>query len=338
MKAQNISVVVPVYNIAKYLPKCIESIIKQTYNAIEILLINDGSTDESGKICDEYAQKDDRIKVIHQNNQGISATRNVGIKASTCDYIVFIDSDDYINEDYIETLYNCIKKTNSDVASVNYNVVNSDGTISFDGSKEVNLKENEIVTLEGTDIIKEYLSQKIIKNFVWNKIYKKDIICEFKVGITYEDIAFTLEVLSKAKKVTFINKSCYNYVRRDNSLTATISEKNLYDFGKAIEDRYKVVKKNFKDLESYNIYAFLESALALSTKYVITERKYKTVEKKVFKFINILLNYIKDNEEEFFKLLNDYQKSCICLMKYNTELFFNFLGERQKLRLSGVLK
>lgn len=338
MKAQNISVIVPVYNIAKYLPKCLESIINQTYKAIEILLINDGSTDESGKICDEYAKKDDRIKVIHQKNQGISATRNNGIKASTCDYIIFIDSDDYINEDYIKTLYNCIEKTNSDVASVNYNVVKTDETILFNGSKENNLKENELVIFEGTDIIKEYLSQKIIKNFVWNKIYKKSVICNFKVGINYEDMAFTLEVLSKSKKVAFINKSCYNYVKRDDSITATISEENLNDFGKAIEERYKVIKKNFKNLDSYNIYAFLESALALSTKYVITERKYKTVEKKVFKFIDILLNYINDNEEEFFKLLNDYQKSCIYLMKYNTELFFNFLNERQKLRLAGVLK
>lgn len=338
MKAQNISVIVPVYNIAKYLPKCLESIVNQTYKAIEILLINDGSTDESGKICDEYAKKDNRIKVIHQNNQGISATRNVGIKASTCDYIIFIDSDDYINEDYIETLYNCIVKTNSDVASVNYNVVKTDGTILFNGSQETNLKENELVIFEGTDIIKELLSQKIIKNFVWNKIYKKNILCKFKVGINYEDMAFALEVFSKTKKVAFINKSCYNYVKREDSITATISEENLNDFGKAIEERYKVVKKKYKNLEPYNLYAFLESALALSTKYVITERKYKTIEKKVFKFINILLDYIKDNEEEFFKLLNDYQKSCICLMKYNTELYFNFLNERQKLRLAGILK
>ncbi len=338
MKAQNISVIVPVYNIAKYLPKCIESIINQTYNAIEILLINDGSTDESGKICDEYAKKDNRIKVIHQNNQGISATRNTGIKASTCDYIVFIDSDDYINEDYLETLYNCITKTNSDVASVNYNVIKQDGTILYNGSKETELKENELITIEGTNIIKELLSQKILKNFVWNKIYKKSIICEFQVGINYEDMAFTLEVLSKASKVSFINKSCYNYVKRDDSITATISEENLQDFGKAIEERYKIVKKKFKELEPYNIYAFLESSLALSTKYVITERKYKTIEKQVTKFNKILLNYLKENEEEFFKLLNDYQKSCICLMKYNTELYFNFLNERQKLRLAGIIK
>lgn len=338
METKNISVIVPVYNIAKYLPKCIESIINQTYKTIEILLINDGSTDESGKICDEYAQKDNRIKVIHQNNQGISATRNNGIKASTCDYIIFIDSDDYIEEDYIETLYNGIKETNSDVASVTYKVRKLDETIIYDGSKDNNYKENELIILEGTDIIKELLSQKIIKNFVWNKIYKKDVLCDFQVGINYEDMAFTLEVFSKLKKVAYINKSCYNYVKRDDSITATISEKNLVDFGNAIEERYNVVKKNFKNLDQYNLYAFLESALALSTKYVITDRKYKTVEKKVFKFIDILLNYLNENEEEFIKLLNDYQKSCIYLMRYNTELFFNFLNERQKLRTAGVLK
>lgn len=338
MKAKDISVIVPVYNIEKYLPKCIDSIINQTYKTIEILLIDDGSTDESGKICDEYALKDNRIRVIHKENQGLSATRNIGIKESTCDYIVFIDSDDYINEDYLETLYNCIKETDSDVASVTYKVVRTDGTIALDASHETGLKENETITFEGINIIKELLSQKIIKNFVWNKIYKKSIICDFEIGVNYEDIAFACKVFSKTNKIAYINKSCYNYLKRNDSITATITESNLNDFGKAIEDRYTLIKKKYKELHNYNMYAFLESTLALSIKNVITERKFKSIEKRVLKFINIILNHIKDNEESFFKLLNDYQKLCIYLMKYNIELYFNFLNERQKLKVSGVLK
>ena len=111
-----ISVIVPVYNVEKYLPQCLNSIINQTYKNIEVVLVDDGSTDDSGNICEEYKKNDERIIVVHQKNSGLSAARNVGIEISTGEYITFIDSDDYISPDYIENLYSALEQYSADIA------------------------------------------------------------------------------------------------------------------------------------------------------------------------------------------------------------------------------
>lgn len=335
---EKISIVVPVYNVENYLRKCLDSILNQTYKNIEIILIDDGSKDSSGNICDEYALKSEKIKVIHKENAGLSATRNLGIEVSTGDYIAFIDSDDYITEDYCEMLYNTLKETNADIACGAYKVVRTDESVIIDSSVDSGLSQNEVVEYEGIEIMREFLCQKTFKNFVWNKLFKKSVVCSFQVGINYEDIVFGFNVLSTINKVTYINRNCYFYLKRNSSITATMTEKNLQDFGKAIYDRYDLISSKYPELSSYNMYAFLESSLALSIKYVISKRMFKEVEKYVFKFITIILEYTASNEKEFFVLLNDYQKLCIYLMRYNTELYFNFLDERQKLKVQGKLK
>ena len=334
---EKISIIVPVYNVEKYLEKCVNSIINQTYRNLEIILIDDGSTDNSGIICDELAKKDSRINVIHKENEGVSVTKNLGIKVSTSDYVAFVDSDDWLTEDYCECLYKNMVETNADVSIVAYNVVREDDSIIANLSIDSNMEQDEIVVYEGQEIIKELLKQKTIKNFVC-KLYKKDILCDFPVGVTYEDIVFSFDVLSKAKKVVYTNRSCYNYLKRSGSITATVSEKNLNDFSQAIFNRYKVVKEKYPSLEKYNIYAFLESTLALSIKSVLSGRIYKHVNDNVVKFTNIIKEYMDSHEEELFSLLNDYQKLCIYLMKYNLELYYNFLKERQRLKVSGQIK
>lgn len=333
---EKISIIVPIYNSEKYLNKSINSIINQSYKNLEILLINDGSTDNSGKICDDFSKIDNRIKVIHKDNEGVSATKNLGIKICTGNYIAFVDSDDIISPDYCETLYSNMIKTNSDISIVSYNVVREDGSIITGAVTDNGLKKGEVVIYEDTDIVKELLLQKTIKNFVC-KLYKKSVMCDFPIGVTYEDIVFSVEVLAKAKRVVYINKKCYNYLKRKGSITATISEKNLIDFATAISGRYKIVKDNYPSLASYNIYAFLESTVALSIKNVISERKHKSIDKLVIEFTNIIKDYVKDNEKELLPLLNDYQKLCLYLMKYNLELYYSFLKERQRLKVLGLI-
>lgn len=335
---EKISIIVPIYNVENYLRKCLDSILNQTYKNIEIILIDDGSKDSSGDICDEYALKSKKIKVIHKENAGLSATRNLGIEISTGDYIAFIDSDDYITEDYCEMLYSALKETDADIACGAYKVVRTDGSVIIDSSIESGLCQSEVVEYKGIEIIKEFLSQKTFKNFVWNKLFKKSVVCDFQVGINYEDIVFGFKVLSAINKITYVNRNCYFYLKRNSSITATITEKNLQDFGKAIYDRYELINANYPELNNYNMYALLESSLALSIKYVISKRKFKEIEKYVFEFIAIILKYTDSHEKEFFASLNDYQKLCIYLMRYNTELYFNFLDERQKLKVQGKLK
>lgn len=326
-----ISIIVPVYNVEKYLKKCVSSIINQTYKNLEIILIDDGSTDNSGKICDELAQKDERIIVIHKENEGVSATKNLGMQISTGEYVGFIDSDDYIANDYIADLYNNMIETDSDVSIVGYNVVNEADMIMSSSVENNGFQADEIVVYEEENIIKELLKQKTIKNFVC-KIYKKSVLCDFEIGVTYEDIVFSLKVLKKAKRVVYINKNSYNYLKRTDSITATISEKNLMDFANAILARYEIVRKEYEELSMYNIYAFLESTLALSLKYIITERKFEKVNDMVKKFVETINEYSEKHEAELIEILNNYQKICIYLMKYNVELYYNFIEENYKLK------
>lgn len=334
---EKISVVVPVYNVEEFLESCIKSILAQTYKNLEILLLDDGSTDSSGKVCDEYAKKDNRIKVIHKKNEGISATRNLGIKISTGEYLVFIDSDDYITKDFCEILYNNLKNTNSDISIVSYCVVDENKKVIYDAAKKTGLQDDQIVIYKSSAIIKELLKQKTIKNFVWNKLFRKSVICKFDVGKIYEDISFSIDVFSKASKVVYQNTNCYNYAKRNSSITATITENNLKQFSNAIGQRYKKINEYYPKLSKYNIYALLESTLALSTKNAMLNRKYKKIERDCIKFINIILNYVKINGNNVLHLLDDYQKLCIYLMRYNIDLYFSFLKEQQTLKLLGQL-
>lgn len=331
MNTAKISVIVPIYNVENFLVKCIESIITQTYKNLEIILINDGSTDNSGKICDQFSEKDSRIKVIHKENEGVSATKNLGMKISSGEYVAFVDSDDYIANDYCETLYNNMIESGADVSIIGYNVVNEEGIIISNSTEKTGLQFDEIVVYEESEIIEELLKQNTIKNFVC-KLYKKSVLSDFPVGVTYEDIVFSFQVLKKAKKVVYINKNSYNYLKRGGSITATISEKNLMDFANAIVNRYLIVKEKYENLLNYNVYALLESTIALSVKYVITERKYENVNSMIQKMVKIVDEYSERWEDEFVKILNNYQKSCVYLMKYNMELYYKFLEECQKLK------
>ena len=166
MKNDLISIIIPVYKVEKYLEKCIESVLKQTYTNLQIILVDDGSPDNCGKICDEYAKKDSRIEVIHKINGGLSDARNVGINRANGRYIGFVDSDDYIKEDMYEKLINLIKEYNADVSICNlYDV--------FDGKEYVRNKDNGIHEYSRIDILKEILLDKNIQSYAWNKLYKK---------------------------------------------------------------------------------------------------------------------------------------------------------------------
>mgnify|MGYP003571294127 CR=1 FL=1 len=334
---EKISVIVPVYNVEKYLEKCLNSIINQTYKNLEIILVDDGSTDNSSDICDLYASKDNRIKVIHQENSGVSNAKNNGLKIATGELISFIDSDDTMEPNFFHVLYDSLIETNSDIALVGYKVVNEKGKLILDSITKNNLKKDERVTYEGNEIIKELLLQKTINNFGWCKLFKKNVLCNFKEGVTYEDIVFSVQVMMKAKRVVYTNTSVYNYLKRAKSITATISLNNLNDFALAIAERYNLIKENYNDLMEYNIYAFFLSTIAISTKYVICDTKYEEIKNKVEEFLNIIREYSNHNLKELLSFFTDYDILCLYLIKYNTDLYLNFLFERHKLKIQNKL-
>lgn len=209
-----ISIIVPCYKVEKYLPKCIDSIIKQTYTNLEIFLVDDGSPDNCGKICDEYAQKDPRIKVIHKTNGGLSDARNVAIDKMTGEYVVFVDSDDYIAPTHIEGLYSMIQRYQAEI-SVNTFIAFHDGTTPLPHPKSP--KEYVYTGLEATE---KMFYQEMFDNSAWGKMYKSSLFnnIRYPKGLLYEDLPTTYKLMLKASKVAYNNNETYYYLLRADSI------------------------------------------------------------------------------------------------------------------------
>lgn len=328
-----ISIIVPVYNVKEYLEKCVDSILNQTYKNIEIILINDGSTDGSKELCDEIAKKDDRIMVIHKENGGVSETRNIGIDKSKGEYISFVDSDDYITPDFCETLYKALKENNAEISSVKFRMVRENGEKIFEeGEDRYNTPSIETKIYEGNEIIKESLLMKSFKSYVCTKLYKKELLQDnkFKVGTNYEDLLFNYEVMKQANKLAYINKECYFYLKRRNSITATCSEKNLNDFIDVVIYKYNDLNNRIPEYKVYNIYTLIYSLISIGIKYIIANDKFIELEKKIDYLINEIKEYVNYNEEEINSMLDNFQKASLYLMLYDKELYFKFLSNRQE--------
>lgn len=208
-----ISVIVPVYNVEKYLDACINSIISQAYKDLEIILIDDGSTDSSGKICDQYAKKDSRIQVIHKKNNGVSSARNMGIDIAKGEYIAFVDSDDYIDIHMYETLNEMAVKTGADIVECDFMYRKCEKKV-----------QGEAYTFSGLEVLKKLYSDNtehgILSVSPCNKIFKRDVVSDirFKVGCSIaEDRDFILRVLFYTKKIVKYNIPLYYYVPSEGS-------------------------------------------------------------------------------------------------------------------------
>ena len=220
-----ISIIVPVYNVETYLAKCVDSILAQTYTNLEIFLVNDGSSDCCGKLCDEYAKEDKRIKVIHKKNGGLSDARNVAIDVTTGEFITFIDSDDYVTDDYIMTLYSLIEKYECKVSIALYNTF-------VEGSKPkvVNRVYREDCQTN-IKAIEEMIYQEKYDTASWAKLYHSSLFAtgiRYPKGIVYEDLATTYLLIFQSDKVAFCNRRIYNYLlRRDSIEGSSFSSKKM---------------------------------------------------------------------------------------------------------------
>lgn len=236
---EKITVIVPVYNVEHYLDKCLDSLINQTYKNLEIIVINDGSTDNSGTICQEYAQKDDRIIYIEKENGGQSEARNMGLDRMTGSYVTFVDSDDWVELDYVEVLYNKLIEYQADIVVGNYCKFNeSDLNFYFHISENYFEKVYDNVSI--VDCLND--SNKLLNSTLivaWGKIYRKEIISNFRfpVGRVTEDTIFNLRVLLASKSIVYINKAYYIYRVRSGSISNSWDEKWVRDCIYAIEDR-----------------------------------------------------------------------------------------------------
>lgn len=240
-----VSVIVPVYNVEKFLCKCINSIINQSYKNLEIILINDGSTDNSTSICHEYKKKDCRIKLVEKVNGGLSEARNFGIDISNGAYLSFVDSDDYIHPQMIESMMSKIIEKDADIIVCGHTIVDINGQI------QSKVRDNNKTYLyNSAKALNLILEDKNINSFAWDKIYKKILFknLRYPIGRTFEDTAFTYKLFQRAKVVIQLNKSYYYYVNRADSLTKDLSPKKKYHNFLAFYERYLFALSNKLDI------------------------------------------------------------------------------------------
>lgn len=252
-KNTQLSIIVPVYNVEKYLHRCLESISRQIFEEYEVICIDDGSTDKSLNICKEYEKKDFRFKVIKQENQGLSKARNTGLKYAKGKYIAFVDSDDYINDFMYADMINNLKNNNLDIVVCNfYHVLDNEWIIDNENSTSCIIKGKQ-------SILKEVLLDKTIRNYVWTKLYKRELFryIRFPIGKNYEDIAISIKIFEKTKKIGYLEEPYYNYCYRNGSIISKNSIANIDDIINNSYKRYKYVAKRYKNISIYNIYSML---------------------------------------------------------------------------------
>ena len=307
-----VSVIVPVYNVEKYLRKCLDSIIGQTLKDIEIILVNDGSTDSSLSICEEYAEKDRRITVISKENAGPSHTRNTGLKTAKGEYISFVDSDDYIEENMLVTLYNLGKKSSADIVFCNNDIVPFD---KFECSLYPYPTGKTVYASEFRKDI-DYFKKGVAT--VWRKIYRKDFLSLNNIffddtAMIHEDTFFTVLCLEKAKIICGTAEILYHYIIRENSLVNTYFLKLLdvfFNMNKEILESYE--KMSHEEFEEYIQKYF----------YCMKKPPYKKMTRKE----KIKLVRIVRETDTISRYFTKSDKECINTGNYNLigKYFFTF--------------
>ena len=236
-----VSIIVPIYNVEKYLDRCISSILNQSYRNLEIILVDDGSTDGSREICDTYARKDNRVKVIHQENQGVATARNAGLDGCRGDFISFVDSDDYIHPDFIKYLYTKLIETDSDICMCNYITTDEwDYSNKIDWNKKVDVyNAHQLLDLFYSD-----MHCNII--MLWNKIVKRECISDirFDDGYINEDEGTSFKFIYKARRIVFCEEVLYYYFSREKSITGAPYDTKRLDILKAFENRMRFYKEH----------------------------------------------------------------------------------------------
>lgn len=260
--SKKVSIIVPVYNVEKYLKRCVDSILGQTYDNLEVLLIDDESTDSSGKICDEYAKKDKRIKVIHKKNEGLGLTRNAGIEHSTGFYISFVDSDDFIETNTISDVVTKIEKDNSDLVMYGLNRISANGikTEYIPNPRKKMYVGDEIKNELLLDFISDDPREKIERNYTSSSctcLFKRSTFIDNNIRykserkIISEDTYMMFDLLGKINKVSIINKCYYNYCENETSLTQTYKKDRFKKLKSYRNECIKLFKNNHYSEESF---------------------------------------------------------------------------------------
>jgi len=300
-----VSLIIPVYNVEKYLKKCLDSATEQTLGEIEIIIVNDGSTDNSLSIICEYEVRDNRIKVINQKNSGVSAARNAGLSVASGEFIAFLDSDDWIDVSFLEKMYLAAKEQNADIAICNYASV-------VEGiDKMPSVKRNKADLLTSSEALKKIISESGIRSYTWDKLYKRSLFTKNNISYPsvkcYEDMATTFKLFYYANRIAMLKDCLYFYLQRKTSITKRINNGLIHDNIKALTMMREFLKSKGCFKKYFREYKYLCFKMMLYSVYSLLvlyedknmEAKYKTI-RHAFKEINLLMTIKsakKDQEE-----------------------------------------
>ena len=241
-----VSIIVPIYNVEKFLDDCVESIVKQSYDNLDIILVDDGSPDNSPKICDEWAKKDNRIKVIHKKNGGVCSARNEGIKSAKGEWISFVDADDFIEETYVEDMYNKAIETNSKYVCCGYNKVYSNNVESINA-------DGEVKELQKKDYLISLLNVQTSYGFVHMKLINKELFKNVKFNenlVVGEDALFNIELTKNIDKAVIMNKPLYNYRINLDSVVRRYDTNYVKKYTDSMETMTKYINDNYANDET----------------------------------------------------------------------------------------
>ena len=283
-----VSVIIPIYNVEKYLEECVESVLCQTYQDLEIILVDDGSPDGCGAICEEYAQKDKRVRVIHKENGGLSDARNAGLNVCRGDYIVFVDSDDCIHPQMIERLYNLLLRYQADMAICSFQDI-EENEMPLYTKYDAQGKE---YCLEKENIMNQLQSRNLLTVVAWNKIYKARLFenIRYPKGYIHEDEFIIHKLLHLCTRTVYTEEKLYYYRKRGDSIMGNISPKKIQDIYLAYEDRISFLEEKQ--------YGRIITDTKLQLMHQIT-KYYKLIKKR--DDANELLAYMGDKFAELYQ-------------------------------------
>ena len=305
MKNDMISIIIPIYNVEKYLEKCLDSILNQTYKNLEIILIDDGSTDNSPNICNSYCEKDKRIKIIHKNNEGVSSARNKGIELSKGKYIVFIDSDDYVSNEHIEVLYDCIISNNVDLVISNLIDISEDGII-------LNNEEKESFLMNKDQCLKELLSEDNFYHLCCGNIYRKDLLEKIRFNCKYriaEDLDFLYRYIKQISSAYFLSKNTYYYLKREGSATNSIYSEKWNDELKICNFIISEMVELENNFHKYAKRKYIRLNINQAYRFELNKNQTKILKNNIKIYKNEMFNSkLLDNKEKLkiFLLLKSY--------------------------------
>jgi len=330
-----ISIIVPVYKVEKYIDKCINSILNQTYKKLEIILVDDGSPDNSGKICDSFAKQDNRIKVIHKENGGVSSARNKGLEVASGQWITFVDSDDWIENDFCELLLNNAITYNADIVLCGYNRVTLSGVDKIRNT-------NKIIEIDENEYLKNVLNPQTGFGFCHMKLYKHKCIknIEFKEGLPVgEDALFNEQISKKIKKAIFLEKSLYNYRINDDSVVRRFDKNYTKKYLESMKITKEYIFENYKENKEIiqNYYNFVAYHVLLVTVNYCYNKENK--EKNKVKLLKEICNIPEFKEgiiKSNYNNLSITRKITLFTIKHKLYLLTGFICEYRQRQNSKV--